>query len=65
MDHILTIEEYNRMTEEYNKVKYKCKCGTKVIIPVYIDKQICRNCGNYVFKNKAEEFKYRVKEKMK
>lgn len=65
MDHILTDKEYNRMTEEYNKVKYRCKCGTRVIIPACIDKQICRNCGKYVFKDKKKEFEYRVKEQMK
>lgn len=65
MDHILTIEEYERMTKEYDKVKYRCKCGHRVVIPYNVDKQICKNCRKYVFKNKAEEFKYRVKEKMK
>lgn len=65
MDHILTIKEYERMAEEYDKVKYRCRCGHRVIIPYNVDKQICSYCKRYVFKNKSEEFKYRVKEKMK
>lgn len=65
MDHVLTVKEYKRMTEEYNKVKYTCKCGHRVIIPKWINKQVCSWCGYYVFKNNQEEFRYRVKEKIK
>ena len=65
MDKLLTVKEYERMTDEYDKVKYKCKCGHKVVIPKWVDKNICDWCGNYVFKDKKEEFKYRVKEKIK
>ena len=57
-------EQYKRLTEEYDKVKYRCRCGHRVIIPNKIDKNICSWCGNYVFKSKEEEFKYRVKEKI-
>lgn len=66
MEKILTVKEFERMTEEYDKVKYKCsKCGHKEIIPKWKDKTICSWCGNYVFKDKKEEFKYRIKEKIK
>lgn len=65
MDHLLTIKEYKRMTEEYDKVKYRCKCGHRVIIPFQVEKTVCDWCGNYVFRDKKKEFKYRVKEKMK
>ena len=65
MKPILTVEEYKRLTQEEDKVKYKCKCGRRVIIPKWVDKQICSWCGNYVFRNKYDEFKYRVKEKIK
>lgn len=64
-DKMLTNAEYQRMTDEYDKVKYRCKCGYRVVIPVWQDKEICSCCGNYVFKDKREEFKYRMKEKIK
>lgn len=61
MEHLLTIREFERMQEEYDKVKYMCKCGHKVIIPNHVDKQVCRWCGKYVFKNEKDEFKYRMR----
>lgn len=65
MEHLLTDKEYKRMTEEYDKVKYKCKCGHRVIISSKRDKSICSWCGSYVFKDKKREFEYRLKEKIK
>ena len=65
MDHILTDKEYQRLTEEYDKVKYKCRCGHRVVIKHNQTKAICSWCQNYVFKNNQEEFKYRLKEKIK
>lgn len=66
MGKILSIKEYERMTDEYEKVKYQCKkCGHKSVIPHWIDKTVCSWCGNYVFKNDKDEFEYRLKEKLK
>ena len=65
MKKILTNKEYDRMTKEYSKVKYQCKCGHKVVIPNWWNKNICKHCGRYVFKNKKDEFEYRLKEKLK
>ena len=66
MEKVLTIKEYERMTYEYDKVKYRCKnCGRKVIIPYNAEKLLCTWCGNYVFKNNQEEFRYRIKEYIK
>lgn len=65
MDHILTIKEFKKMTDEYEKVKYICKCGHRVVIPKWVDKQLCDWCGRYVFKDKRSEFKYRIKEAIK
>ena len=58
---VLTDKEYSRMTEEYDKVKFRCKCGHKVIIPIWVDKQICRWCGMYVYRNKQIEFRNKMK----
>lgn len=56
----LTVKEYERMADEYDKVKYKCKCGRRSVIPYNVEKVVCSWCGNYVFKNKKDEFKYRL-----
>lgn len=59
----LTPEEHQRLTDEYDKVKYRCKCGYRVIIPYNAEKNICQHCHRYVFKSKEDEFKYRMKER--
>lgn len=65
MEKLLTTKEYNKMSDELDKVKYKCQhCGRRVVIPSFLNKILCDWCGHYVFKNKKEEFKYRMKEKM-
>ena len=65
MGKTLTVKEYSNMTKEYDKVKYTCECGHRVVIPKWVDKNLCRWCGRYVFKNKKDEFEYRMKEKLK
>lgn len=65
MKQLLTNDEWKRMTDNLDKVKYRCNCGHRIIIPKAMDKKVCDWCGNYVFKNKKDEFKYRVKEKIK
>lgn len=59
MSYIEDSEYFKRMSE--NKVK--CRCGHSQL--VLYDKQLCRWCGNWVFKNKKEEFKHRVKENIR
>lgn len=56
------IEKY---TEEMHNHKYPCKCGHKVYIAWNKDKALCNWCGSYVFKSKEDEFRYRLKEKLK
>lgn len=64
--YIFNYREYDKLTEEYNKVKIKCKhCGHKVIIPVWVDRQVCSWCGYYVYRNKKMEFKDNIKKLMK
>lgn len=62
---ILSDEEFERLSREYEKVRYKCKCGHSVIIPTWVDKQLCNWCGNYVYKDKKDEFKNKLKEMSK
>lgn len=65
MEKLLTIKEFERMTKEFDRVKYICKCGHRVVITNKQEKNICDWCGHYVFKNAKDEFEYRVKERMK
>ena len=67
MKPVLTDKEFKRMSEEYYKVKYRCpRCKDHfVIIPDWVDYQLCKNCNQYVFKNKKVEFEYRMKEKIR
>lgn len=66
MKKILSIKEHETMSKNYDKVKYTCKrCGHRVIIPNWVEKNVCDYCGYYVFKNDKDEFKFRLKEKMK
>lgn len=58
-------DDFQKLTDEYEKIKYKCSCGHKIIIPKWIDKQVCDWCGRYVFKTKQDEFKFRLQEKMR
>ena len=63
---LLTNKEFQRISDEYNKLKIRCKCcGRKLVIPVWVDKQICSWCGNYVYRNKQLEFTETVKKLMK
>ena len=58
-------DSFRRKMDEYDKVKHICSCGHRIIMPKWVDKQICGWCGNYVFKDKREEFKYRLKEEIR
>lgn len=55
---------YQRVMDGLDKIKYRCKCDHRVVIPRHIDRNICDWCGSYVFKNKKDEFEYRLKEKL-
>ena len=65
MEHLLTKKEFDIMTDQLAKVKHTCSCGHRVVVPQRTDKEICSWCGHYVFREKRDEFKYRVKEKMR
>ena len=57
-------EMFQRQAEEYQKIKIQCKnCGYKAVIPVWVDRQVCNWCGNYVYRNKQLEFKEMLKKR--
>ena len=53
-------EEMSRMFTNYTKNTFKCRCGHSVFIENRERKKICSHCGNYVFINKKDEFKYKL-----
>lgn len=57
-------KEFQRRADELDKVKFICQCGHRVIIPKQVDKVLCDWCNTYVFRDKSEEFKYRMQEQM-
>lgn len=61
----LTNKEIAILTKYMVEASVKCKCGHTVLVPRRIDKKICTWCGNYVFRNKEDEFKYRLEEMRK
>lgn len=54
-------EWYQKTMRELEKTKRYCKCGHSLIMPIWVDKQLCDWCGNYVYKDKETEFKYKLK----
>lgn len=60
----LRYKELRKLDEELAKHKVKCRCGHKVIL-INRDKVICDWCGNYVYKDKKQEFKERITQCMK
>ena len=40
MRKVLSVNQFNKLNEELDKVKYKCKCGHRVVIPYFMDKNI-------------------------
>lgn len=62
---MLDYKEIIKLTNEYSKLKIKCRCGHKLVIPIYVDKQICSWCGNYVYRNKQLEFKENINRRLK
>ena len=57
-------KEMDRMFKTYTDNSYKCRCGHSVAIAKNCEKIICSHCGRYVFREKKDEFMYRLKEVM-
>lgn len=60
--HRYSKKEMDRMFQEYTDNTYKCKCGHSVFVSNKEKKWICSYCGRYVFRDKKDEFMYRLKE---
>ena len=62
---IKKLEKDKSRIQMYANNTYKCKCGHSVTIRPVSEKALCRWCGKWVFKNKQDEFKFRMKEKIR
>ena len=49
----------------YTDNRVKCKCGHSHFMPVFLPYKICDWCGNIVFRNENEEFKYKLKRQIR
>ena len=49
----------------YSENRFYCKCGHSISIFSKTKKVLCTHCGKWVFREKKDEFNYRLKEKMK
>ena len=54
---IIEIEKKYRVLNQQFRVK--CECGHTTLL-INKDKKICTHCGRYIFKNKKDEFIYRL-----
>lgn len=51
----------NKHDEVVNKFKVECSCGWWNVVKNKYGRVVCKNCGKYVFRDKKDEFKYRLK----
>lgn len=61
----MTFKEDTKIFEKRDKIKIICKCGHSVFIPAFNEKTLCSWCGNYVFKDKKEQFKHELLKNIK
>lgn len=56
-----------KIENERHKWRYICNCGHVIHIYPFerITRKLCSFCGKYVYINKQEEFKAKIKEKMR
>ena len=57
---------HNDNVWELQKItRRECSCGWCTSINNKYKRVICKNCGKMLFLNKIDEFKYRLKERLK
>lgn len=56
-------DDDNKYFKEILKLKVMCKCGHNQLVAS--DKAICDWCGRWVYRDKKQEFRERVKEKIR
>lgn len=64
----LTFKEDSVLANEKRKMKVECPTCRHLInfyAFEHVDKKLCKYCNTYVFKDKKDEFNYKMKQKMK
>lgn len=57
----LTYKDIDKLAHSMTKATVKCKCSRSVVVSKR-DRAICPQCGNYVYRKKELEFKYKLLE---
>lgn len=58
-------EEDSKVLSAQQKARTKCKrCGCTRSVRATDHKNVCRNCGYYIFRSDKDEFIYRMKERL-
>ena len=55
----------DKALEEYEKLKVRCKCGHRTVMPVYVDKTTCSYCGRTVTNNTKAYFVYKLRKEIR
>lgn len=60
-----TYKEIIKEDQAFADYKVTCKCSHSVIIPYRNKRVMCEFCGHWIYRDKKEEFKDKLKEKLK
>ena len=55
----MKIDPIEKKYRAINNFKVKCSCGHTIYL-LNKDKKICTHCGKWIFRNKQDEFRYRL-----
>lgn len=61
----MKFEKDRKLMKVYTDNTVKCKCGHSIFMPVFVPHKICNWCGHRVFRNKKEEFKYKLEHEIR
>ena len=54
-------KEMDKKFDSWTSATIKCKCGHSIVMP-NADRTICNWCNRWVYRTKAIEFKFKMKE---
>jgi hypothetical protein len=57
----VSLEKQKKFYNELANYKYKCRCGHVVLMLRGTDKKLCSWCHHYIYKDKRDEFKDRLR----